>query len=246
MTGNSKSSTIEIDVKDAHKPSQLEPKSPGGDSKRGASSPKKDGDVSITLRAALCDVRCFRLSSGACVAASAVKGQDERAGTDSATPRCGALLRLPTHRHNKREAKGSIWGWGSQVRDGDQKLVEYILQRRVDVNQRGQVRRCTLGSPTTVAAVGSSVRRAVLRTASRPFSGGSSRSVVLRLSQFGDTALHWAVMGGTAAHDKIVKKLVQEGADANIVGAKAFTVPRNPNPNPAETVDAHALTRGAG
>ena len=30
------------------------------------------------------------------------------------------------------------WGCG-QVRDGDQKLVEYILQRRVDVNQRGQV-----------------------------------------------------------------------------------------------------------
>ena len=43
-------------------------------------------------------------------------------------------------------------------------------------------------------------------------------------AQFGDTALHWAVMGGTAAHDKIVKKLVVEGADANIVGAKAFTV----------------------
>ena len=45
--------------------------------------------------------------------------------------------------------------------------------------------------------------------------------------QFGDTALHWAVMGGSPAHDKIVKKLVVEGADANIVGAKAFTVTLN-------------------
>merc|ERR1712086_1109175 len=64
------------------------------------------------------------------------------------------------------------------VREGDLKLVEYIISRRLDVNQRGQ---------------------------------------------FGDTALHWAVMGGTSQHDKIVKKLVSEGADANIVGAKAFT-----------------------
>lgn len=31
--------------------------------------------------------------------------------------------------------------------------------------------------------------------------------------EFGDTALHWAVMGGTRNHDLIVKKLVSEGAE---------------------------------
>jgi len=64
------------------------------------------------------------------------------------------------------------------VRDGDQKLVEYIIKERADVNQRGT---------------------------------------------FGDTALHWAVMGGTRNHDLIVKKLVSEHADVTSVSKKEFT-----------------------
>ena len=39
------------------------------------------------------------------------------------------------------------------------------------------------------------------------------------------------VIAGTSQHDKIVKKLVSEGADANIVGAKAFTVCTQPRPH---------------
>ena len=47
---------------------------------------------------------------------------------------------------------------------------------------------------------------------------------VAMLWQFGDTALHWAVMGGTRNHDLIVKKLVSEHADVTSVSKKEFTV----------------------
>lgn len=65
------------------------------------------------------------------------------------------------------------------VRDGDLKLVEFIIKK----------------SPDTVNTKG----------------------------QFGDTALHWAVLGGTPVHDKIVRKLVNENADVCAVGQRNFT-----------------------
>lgn len=114
-------------------------------------------------------------------------GEDKKAAQDTVKPSPGAggAARGGSPKKDVSDLKDKI---NSQplldqlhdaVRDGDYKLVEYIIKKNVDnINARGQ---------------------------------------------FGDTALHWAVMGGTPAHDKIVRKLVADQADVNLVGARPFT-----------------------
>jgi len=52
---------------------------------------------------------------------------------------------------------------------------------------------------------------------------------VNQYGEFGDTALHWAVLGGMPAHDRIVQKLVSDyNADVNRVSKKDFTDDHTP------------------